>query len=445
MRADVDNFHAAQANQNTDLKTRVLTKGSNSSAPTSKIHPKSNKILDKSETDRRKRVYNGFGFRALQRPVVDDIHKTLSLCGLGVIDNPDGGPGTGRFSCDHETGAVHQTGIMTCHSPWACPVCAPKVAASRAMALKPQIEWRVRDGWSVSLLTLTVRHQRKTSIDAMFQALTKAWAKVTSGRWWDNLRKRGLVDFVRGYDCTWSERHGWHPHLHVCLMLDKNHEEEEVCEEILRRWRGALARLGWSTTREGQHFDRADDPEKAARYAVTPAAVYESLAMAMKRARGKSSGLTPFEILERAVADVREAVKGSRWIALWRDYVAATKGRRQAVTSQGLDLEHTPEDTDGSVDAVLEVGPEALKRMDQANLVPKILETIEDYIGDPDAMRTQLHRVMSVIKDAWWKIPDFDHSKPKFRIRPDAWDLQAIPVPPEIVDRHHSKLGQMAI
>lgn len=425
-RASVDKFHEENGRQNARVKPERLTKGNNSSPSLFHTTDKTKPVLSNSELIRRQQRSNAYRLRHAQRDILGDIHDTLKLCGLGIIENPDGSPGTGRFACSHETGAIIQSGVMTCHSPFACPVCAPKVAARRALALKPQIEARVKDGWSVSLLTLTVRHRRKLPLGDIFHALSKAWARVTSGKKWQKFRTVGPVEFVRGYDVTYSDRHGWHPHLHICLLLGPEHDEEVISEEILTRWRLALASLGWSTTREAQHFDRADDPEKAAKYAVTPAAVYESLAMSMKKSRGKSSGLTPFEILERAVADKGEGVEKSRWIGLWREYVAATKGRRQVVVSQGLDLD-PPEETDDMtpLDVVLQVPPGTLREMDEINLIPDVLANIDDHIGDPYGMREALKATMERLRSTEWTIPSYGpEAANQFRVKPDHLDIE---------------------
>ena len=340
------------------------------------------------------------------RALIGDLHDTVACGGLGVLDAPDGGPGTARFTCDHATGVARQAGVMTCHSPLACPVCAPKVAARRAVALIPQVEEHVAEGGTVSLVTLTVRHRRGSSLRELRRGLSKAWKGVTSGKWISALRK---VGFVRGFDITWSERNGWHPHLHITLMLGAEHEDADVCEALVSRWRAALAKEGWTTTREAQHYDRADDPVKAARYAVTPAAVYESLSLATKRARGEGSGLTPFEILERAVADKAAAVEGSRWIALWREYVADTKGCKQVATSQGITLEPPEEEADErEQDAVLEAGAEALREMDARGFVAPVLDAIDDHVGDPEGMREAIRAVMAPMISRGWSIPGWN-------------------------------------
>ncbi|MBT9166186.1 MAG: hypothetical protein DDT25_00865 [Chloroflexi bacterium] len=302
---------------------------------------------------------------------------------------------------------------MTCHSPWACPVCAPRVAARRGEALIPQVESMVARNWSMTLITLTARHKRNTPLPQLLKAMSRAWSRVSSGRWFDELRtagnfidpKGGLVErpdlsgveFVRGYDFTWSDKAGWHPHFHIALFLGPHHSAEDVAEELTERWRKALLKEGFTSAKGAQHYERADDPKKAAKYAVTPAACYESIAMANKRARGKGAGLTPFEILARAVEDHENEVDGSRWVALWREYVSSTKGKRQSASSSGIDLD-PPEVEEKALDEVLNVGPGTLREMDKFNVVPDVLSTIEQNIGDPEGMRDALRELMEELE-----------------------------------------------
>ena len=157
------------------------------------------------------------------------------------------------------------------------------------------------------------------------------------------------------------------------------------------------------------------------------------------------SFLTPFEILERAILDkeIQEVAKAagrefeaSPWIARWREYVGETMGCRQAVTSQGLTLEPVDDDeeVDGLEDIVLETGSNGLKEMDEACLVPAVLDAIDDNIGDPDGMRTAVKAVMRDVK-AWWRIPGWVGDPHVFRTEKDHLDrrAEAIPDPPEEV------------
>ena len=250
----------------------------------------------------RIRRARGYHLRAGHRGLIGDIHDSVACCGLGLIPQEAGGDGFARLSLRHCEAVADITQTTRCASVWACPVCAPRIASRRALALQPQVVDMMAKGWSAHLVTLTVRHELQHEPADLFDVLRRAWARTTSGAAWRRLRLKGGLEYVRGYDVTWSPRAGWHPHLHLSLYLAPEHEDpDEVASWLLRRWMDSLARLGWQAMQQGQDAQRCYDSAKAARYSVTPAAVYESLALAMKRSRGQGSGATPFEILARAV------------------------------------------------------------------------------------------------------------------------------------------------
>lgn len=254
--------------------------------------------------------------------------------------------------------------------------------------------------------------------------LSRAWKKTTSGAAWNRQRARGSIEYVRGYDLSWSPRHGWHPHLHLSLYLGEGFGSgAQMSAWFLERWIAMLASLGWSALPEGQDAQECRDPAKAARYAVTPAAVYEPLAMAMKRSRGAGSGVTPFEILARAVqGDVSPALhfplSKERAIALWREYVEGTKGRRQVTTSRGISLAE-PEELDLEDDAgdqpdhIARLGPASLRELDRRRLLAPILDVVEAGAAiDPWTPRAGAFRILRLLQAVDWQMVAVDEQPP---------------------------------
>ena len=264
-------------------------------------------------------------------------------------------------------------------------------------------------GWTAWLLTLTVRHQRAHALADVFGALRDGWKTMTSGKAWQALKVLGAPEYVRGSDLTWSSAHGWHPHNHVLALFPPGHGDgEATAKAVLARWRLVMGGLGWEASPHAQDARRCSNPAAAARYAVTPAAVYEAVALAKKRSRSARAGLTPFEVLGAAVADADAGEwAGSRPVALWREYVAATKGRRQATSSRGLTLVEPvlADDVVGDVVAVL--GRQTLAELDQARRVPELLEAVEVAArGEgacPERTRESVREVLSTLAARdWW-------------------------------------------
>lgn len=369
--------------------------------------------------------------------MIRDVHKPLSLCGLGCKPGQGGQPGEIAVTVDPGAQAkARLSGTTRCSSPWACPVCAPSLADQRAMALEPQVAGAVALGFSVWLATFTVHHHAKSDFAELFRMIVKAWGRVTSGKWWQRLRDVGDIEFVRGCDVTWSEAHGWHPHLHATLLISPKHPDPEaVARRIMEMWQKACDSIGLSTSGDAQDVQRVDDPAAAARYAVSTAAVYEAHSMAKKRSRGKGHGLTPMEIADHAIQERLEREERAEargvhvadeawgpWERLWREYVGSTKGLRQCTTSRGLDLdpkredseeggEDQPQDTLKDTPGALKVailGIETMRRLDRRKAVPGLLQLAELGIEHKAKLREierYLNGILPALSDRCdWKI-----------------------------------------
>lgn len=266
----------------------------------------------------------------------------------------------------------------------------------------------MEEGGSAHLLTLTLRHDRKTDLAQALGALARAWSGMTSGKAWARLSNIGEVQWVRGMDVTHG-RNGWHPHVHVLLLLGEEFGTgDELAQSILARWRRKLSSIGWDSMESAQDHQRVDDPEKAAAYAVAPAAVYEPTAMAMKRARKDSGSRTPFEILSSAVGGNRRD-KG-----LWVEYVKAVKGRQQATCSSGLSFEwmEPSEETDRDpIDIVAGLSREALLEMDKKGLTAEMLDVVEDKAGDPAGVRSSLSEFLSKLETRAWRVFEYGQAR----------------------------------
>lgn len=286
--------------------------------------------------------------------------------GLRVSDGTDG---HGRIA--------GYAGLATCGSVWVCPVCAAKIAAKRSADLEHVLNWAVDQGHTVALLTLTARHHAGQRLADLWDGIVGAWGAVTSGRPWageteedfavrlatwqtqcDEYRRGeraraprgyrakkspvrsigieerwGLLGFARAVEATHGETAGWHPHLHVLMVLDGEQSEDcvnQLGEAIWTRWEAALNRRGLTALR-GPGLDiRTSESDVAAglgRY-FTKALALETTMGYGKSGRGNR---TPFQILADAVETYR-----ADDIELWTEWQRASRGRRQLTWSANL-------------------------------------------------------------------------------------------------------------
>lgn len=342
--------------------------------------------------------------RCGQRGLVHDTHRSLACCGLGRRTFP-GDPTGGMASLVTDGVRADIAGTTRCASPWACPVCAPKVAAARARVLAPQIQARVDAEWTAWLVTLTVRHGRLDDLATLLGGLGKAWGRLTSGRAWDAFRQPGAPEYIKGLDLTWSDRHGWHPHLHIVLLLPPGHPAT-AAQAFADRWRQSLERLGFEALPGAQNVQECRDAGAAAAYATAPAAVYEAVGIGTKTARKGNAGATAFDLLRAAVPAKGLAAPDA--VARWCEYVAAVKGKRQTTVSRGLSLDEDSvlldEEPQPEVDALAEIGPDTLRELDRTRRGPELLEAVESAAGKPEAGRVAAFLVLSTLLACDWQI-----------------------------------------
>lgn len=253
-------------------------------------------------------------------------------------------------------------GLQSCGSTWSCPVCSFQIAAVRSSEVSKAVEAWHKSGGRVLFVTLTMRHTRSQPLDMLWDNLSHAWGRVTSGRAWkDEQKEHGSrmtrwvksgvhageevqemrIPYVRAVEVTHGDKNGWHVHIHALLFLAADACEESstlLGEQIYGRWANALVSRGM-TSPSPQHgidiklVDRGDGTALAKYFTKTvfkaKSAGFEVAGGATKKARGENR--TPFQILEDLVESESPAD-----MALWWAWEQASKGRRQLTWSVGL-------------------------------------------------------------------------------------------------------------
>ena len=168
-----------------------------------------------------------------------------------------------------------------------------------------------------------------------WDVLGYAWSAVTSGAAWqrDTNDFGGLLGWARAMEATWSERNGWHVHIHVLLCFAEQVSAELVAAAVgprmFGRWRRALERRGFSASDEhGWDLRRAQLGDgDLADYFTKMAHEVTSGHRKETESRG---GRTPMQLLGEAV-DTYEVGAMARW---W-EWESASDGRRQLTWSTG--------------------------------------------------------------------------------------------------------------
>jgi len=112
------------------------------------------------------------------------------------------------------------SGLQTCGSVWACPVCASRIAVEKGQEILKALEWAKRENKVPVMIALTARHHIGMGLD-WFKGLFKgAWEMFSSGRRWRFFKKKyGIAHHIVNREVTRGES-GWHYHMHLLLFLD---------------------------------------------------------------------------------------------------------------------------------------------------------------------------------------------------------------------------------
>ncbi|MFB7758306.1 hypothetical protein ACFC18_53540, partial [Streptomyces sp. NPDC056121] len=198
---------------------------------------------------------------------------------------------------------------------WACPVCQAVIRAERANDISTGAARHVAAGGTAYLVTLTARHHRRHDLADLRQAMSRAYKALISGAQWagDPARGRegerarmGVLGVIRSVEVTWGDTNGWHPHLHLVVLLGAVRPERAL------------------TDRE-RALDAEDQAAELAELGPAPVAYFRVPDPGLsKAARGK---LSPAETAVLADFERMQA----RWLRLWQTWLAKEGFRPSSV------------------------------------------------------------------------------------------------------------------
>ena len=237
------------------------------------------------------------------------------------------GDDQGRFTIE---------GLYLCGLTKVCPYCAGNDQRDRVSYVERCLEAAHNLGLPVSLLTLTMRHDRGQSLADLWDALSPAWAAANR-----QLRKDpDHVGFYRTVDITHGAN-GWHIHIHALVFTaSPGGLSEPLSRAAFSSWSRALVAKGLAApdADSGGLDCRLLDLSKPgiASYlakiqstSATRSTALEMVSTTTKHAR--SSNRNTWQILYDIATTATPGDKG-----LWGEWERASKGRR--IIAQTKDL-----------------------------------------------------------------------------------------------------------
>jgi hypothetical protein len=241
-----------------------------------------------------------------------------------------------------EFSSVSYGGLMTCTSPWVCPVCGARISMRRQQEIETGSgNWRGKGGGFL-LATFTLRHSRESTLAEVLGTLNEGHRRVRAGRIWERLVACfGLVGSITSREITVGAANGWHPHLHGLWFLKKPLLPQEVAafsEAMSERWIKSLQRIGGDATKKNGfnlvsvNTTNDDAFKEGTDYVIKQgsqwSAVDEVVGGGVKQAKRGNRSIA--ELLKDAGYGDADAA------CLYREYAACTKRRNLVVWTPGL-------------------------------------------------------------------------------------------------------------
>ena len=227
--------------------------------------------------------YNGLrADRWRQRRTVRRVLKGTRVASCGRPVSKETGVGL-YYDAKHGS---RFSGLRSCGSVWACPVCNHKIQSSRLDDVTAVMEHCKEHGWGVVFGTLTVRHKRKDTLKEVVNMAREVWRKSRSHRRIKDLFSRTHeIGYIRAQEITYSHANGWHVHFHCYYIFDHELTKSEAADfagSYAAEWVETARRCGYAAPMaKNQKFEVIDlhkvsSMQAAARYctikktAVTP-------------------------------------------------------------------------------------------------------------------------------------------------------------------------------
>jgi hypothetical protein len=261
----------------------------------------------------------------------------VGLCRWSVVSKSAGVdvvstsyPGANRSS-------VHYEGLQTCGSVWACPCCSSRISETRREEMGHLLSWARARGYFVRMVTLTCRHGseddladlllrmkgRSASKKTGIKAYRGAKQRMVDHRSYKDRVKPHVIGSVTATEVTGGGFHGWHPHMHMILILDQDIDLTPMRDA----WLASLRGVGLEGTGQGWDVREAD---QTGEYIAKWGAAEELTLGRHKKGRGRT-GRTPAQLLA-ASSDEGDKTASE----LWAEYATVFHGRRQLVWSPKL-------------------------------------------------------------------------------------------------------------
>lgn len=305
--------------------------------------------------------------------------QDFRVCNCGKLRIDKEMPVDVRYDSDKNRASFGN--LQYCGSVWTCPDCSKKVSLAKKELVAEAVTSANAKGMHVAMLTLTIPHYLGDDLKDLLTKMKKAknylFTNRNSREWFAD--QFPIVGEITATEVKYSDRNGFHPHLHILLFLDREYQKEDIQRiegEIYDFWAEKCVKrgLGKPSRKHGVDLKMEKTGEQTfASYIAKWGLASELTQSHMKIGKRNMQSLTMWEVLELSQM---EASTSDKYSYIFRIYAKAFKGARQIRASNGL----------------LEL------------LGLKDIEEDEDLANQKEEESSQVYDAISLSEQDWWTL-----------------------------------------
>lgn len=249
-----------------------------------------------------------------------------------------------------ESGRAHYKNLCVCAGVWVCAPCSDRISEGRRQELKQATE--LSEQYSFTMATFTISHRmiieksnrkddRAEPLAPLVNDLLAAYRLITSGEAYQTFKSdSGIVGSIKSLECTYSDRNGFHPHLHVLIVTPRGSRIDR--DWMKDQWQAAIgANARAASLDRGCVFSEPDMTpaeyiEKYGRERIKDRwGISGEMTGGARKMSRSDSGYSMFQCLFNTLTAPTEKQR-AKWRAIFKEYAGGFKGKSQLRYSQGL-------------------------------------------------------------------------------------------------------------
>jgi len=258
--------------------------------------------------------------------------NTVCTCGSPIDDYVE-------LKSNKEHGNITTSGVATCGSVWACPVCRAKIANERAKQLNQIYNEGQQKGWNFYMCTFTIPHTGSDNLAKLYGSsslgvgLSGAFTKFRSSYMFSKkFKNKSYIGDIKAVEITWGHVNGFHPHLHFIVITKADLDVDQWEFTFLKEWQRQCINSGLEPPNErGVKIDKCvnvDQVEYLSKWSVGS----ELQSDQVKKSKGLNHSIAELEYM---AIDEYQRSSGMHPISLdkicgvLRSYYKAMHGQKQ--------------------------------------------------------------------------------------------------------------------